>query len=99
MDEEWKIYREYLMCSNPDDDTVFMAEEALQAMIDGYDDEFNRNVARYNLADIYICSKKYDLARELIQQIQESRDPLDVADLIDDLRISEKNQYLDEEAI
>lgn len=99
MDEEWKIYREYLMRSNPDDATVFMAEEALQAMINGYDDEFNRNVARYNLVCIYIRSKKYDLARELIQQIQKSRDPLDVADLIDDLRISEKNQYLDDEVI
>ncbi len=93
MDEEWKLYRQYLGDPHPDEETIFLAEESLKAMIDGYYDEFDRQVARYNLADIYIKTGHFDLARTLIREIQNSSDPLDVDGLLRDLKIAEEGRY------
>lgn len=70
-EEAWKLYREYLEAKEPTEEQTFLAQEALDVLIQYGFDDFDKNVARYNLACIYIDIRRYDLAEKLLLEIQE----------------------------
>lgn len=70
-EEAWELYREYLEAKKPTEEQTFLAQEALDVLIRYGFDDFDKNVARYNLACIYIDIRRYDLAEKLLLEIQE----------------------------
>ncbi len=72
--DAWAIYREYLNDDSPDEESVFMAEEALDYLIRHTHDEFNRNVARYNLASLFNRTHEFEQAVRLLRTIEQNGD-------------------------
>lgn len=66
----WQLYREYLQAKNPTESQAFLAQEALVVLIRFAYEDFDRKVAQYNLACLYIDSRRYDLAEKLPMEIR-----------------------------